>query len=236
MSRKRSRKAKSLGAARGNARKQNVGAMSEPRTGGMVMYRSPRTMMPSQYVTNLRYLIDTVVTGVGSTQANIQFRTEAFDVDPTLGSTAMPGFTELAGIYQRYRALRMSYKFSAANQEVFPVSIIHGFSNTSISAAALNLQYAGNPLFSTGMLGPLTGQSRGVFRKAAMVTDIAGTKQALYDDLYTGSTSSATLATAGTSYCYFGVITPIIMTAAGVFVCVEITLQLQFYRPKFILS
>jgi hypothetical protein len=192
--------------------------------------------MPSQYVTNLKYLVAYVVTGVGTTQTSVQYRTEAYDVDPALASTAMPGFTELAGVYQRFRALRMSYKFSAANQEVFPMIVLHGFSATAISAASLNLQYAGNPLFSTGMLGPLTGQDRGTFSKSAAITQIVGTKQPLYDDLYTGSTTSATLATAGTCYCYFGVVTPVPLTAAGVFLKVEIILQLQFYRPRFLLT
>jgi hypothetical protein len=206
--------------------------MSQPSTMGMVMFKSPRTVMPATYVTNMRYLIDTVLTSVGALQTSLQYRTEAYDVDPTLASTAMPGFNELAAIYQRYRTLRISYKFACANQEAFPISIIHGTSALAIASGSLNIQYAGNPLFSTGMLGPNTGKSTGTYRRSTAITDVVGTKQPLFDDLYTGSTTSATLATAGTVYSYLGIVAPAALTALGCFVCTEITLQIQFYRIR----
>jgi hypothetical protein len=198
----------------------------------MIMYASPRTVMPATYVTNMRYIIVTVLTAPGTTQISNQYRTEAYDVDPAFASTAMPGFTEMAAIYQRYRCLRMSYKFSVANQEAFPVSIIHGTSALAISSAGLNIQYAGNPLFSTGMLGPATGQNRGVYRRSTPITNVVGSKQPLFDDLYTGSTTAATLVTAGTVYSYIGIVSPVALTALGCLVTVEITLQLQFYRIR----
>jgi hypothetical protein len=192
--------------------------------------------MPAQYNARLKYLIEVVNTSVGGVQASLQYRSEAYDVDPSLATTAMPGFTEFAGFYQRFRCTRFGYKFSVSNQESFSMAVIHGFSSTAIGASALNLQYAGNPLFNTAMLGPATGQNRGVFQDEKSVVDIVGTKQPLMDDLYTGSTTAATLATAGTVYCYFGVITPVVMTALGTLVVAEITLDLQFYRPRFLLT
>jgi len=202
----------------------------------VIMYQAPRTIMPDEFVTDLKYITDTIMTNAGGTKASLQFRTEAYDVDPALASTAMPGFLEMSSIYARFRCLKMSYKFSIANQEAFSVSIIHGFSNSSIASGALNIEYAGNPLFTTAIVGPATGMNTKVLRKSASIVKIAGTKQPLFDDLYTGSTASATLPTAGTNYCYVGVITPIVMTALGVFVTVEVTLKLQFYRMKLLLS
>jgi len=233
-----SRKAKSLRAARGGSQSRKTngrGIGSLPGGEGITLYKSPRTVMPSTYVTNLKYIVQDTVTNVGGVRASISFRTEAYDVDPALGSTAMPGFAELGALYARYRALRMTYKFSVANQEAFSITTIHGFSNSSIASGSLSIGYAGNPLFNSGMLGPLTGQGRATYRQSASVVAVAGSQQPLFDDLYTGSTASATLATAGTTWCYFGVITPVVMTAAGVLVTVEITLQVQFYRPLFIL-
>jgi len=237
MSKQQRRPAKVLRASRQQRRSRNAsGVMSEPKSGGLVLYKSPRVVMPATYTTKLRYLLNTVLTGVGNTQASNQYRSEAYDVDPAFASTAMPGFTEMAAIYQRYRTLRLSYKFTCANQEAFPVTIIHGFSAISISAASLNYQYAGNPLFSTAILGPLTGQCRGIFRKSAAVTQIVGTKQPLYDDLYTGSTTSATLPSAGTVYCYIGAFSPIALTAAGIYCGIEVTLDVQFYRSRLLLT
>jgi hypothetical protein len=188
--------------------------------------------MPAQYNTSLKYIIETVVTSVGALQTSNQYRTEAYDVDPGFASTAMPGFTELAAFYQRFRALRIGYKFSVANQEAFSVACIHGFSALAISSASLNIQYGGNPLFSTAMLGPATGMNTKTFQAKKSVSEIVGTSQPLYDDLYTGSTTAATLATAGTVYCYFGIVAPQALTALGVLCVTEITLDLQFYRIR----
>lgn len=229
MSRKNARKAKVLRAPRQKSQSRN-------KRVGTPLYKSVRPVMPQEYDTVLKYIVQDVVTNAGGTRASIQFRSEAYDVDPALASTAMPGFVEFAGFYARYRPIAMKYKFSAANQEAFPVTIIHGFSNASIASGSLVITYGGNPLMHTSILGPLTGMNTRTFSQKKSVVQIAGTQQALFDDLYTGSTASATLATAGTSYCYFGVISNAALTAAGVLVTVEIDLHLRFYRPNFLLS
>jgi hypothetical protein len=233
MSNKQRRPAKSLRATRQKRQLRNRGSS---RLIATPMYKSVRPVMPEEFDTTLKYIVLDLVTNVGGTAASIRFRTEAYDVDPALASTAMPGFTEFAAFYQRYRTLSMGYKFSAANQEAFPNAIIHGYSVSSIASGSLGITYAGNPLFSTGILGPNTGMSKGTFRKNATIVKIAGTSQPLYDDLYTGSTTSATLATFGTVYCHFGILSPQPLTALGVLVQAEISLRIRFYRPNLLLS
>jgi hypothetical protein len=200
------------------------------------MYKSPRAVMPPEYDTNLYYTVQDTVTNAAAFLASIRFSTEAFDVDPTLGSTAMPGFTEMAGFYARFRTLGMGYKFSCANQEAFSVTLLHGFSTTSVASGALVHTYSGNPLFGSSIVGPLTGFNTKTFRDFKSCGAISGTNQYLFDDLYTGSTASATLASAGTNYCYLGVVSTAPLTGAGVLVNVEIRLNLRFYRPKLLLS
>lgn len=236
MSKQRVRNAKSLRAAPGSQPELRKRRNQQSKNLAMTLYKSPRPVMPKEYDTTFRYLIQYVVTTAGGLLANIRFTTNAYDVDPVLASTAMAGFTELAALYARFRTLRMSYKFTACNQELFPVSIIHGFSNVVITSAALGLNYAENPLMSCHMLGPLTGQGRGSYARSSSVGDISGTNQYLLDDLYTGSTTSSTLATAGTCHCYFGVIGNQLLTAAGVLVTAEISLHVRLYRPTFIIS
>lgn len=201
---------------------------------GLTMYKSVRPMMPEEFDTRLTYVVQDVVTNVGGNVASIKFRSEAYDVDPALASTAMPGFVEFAGFYARYRTLALRYKFSAANQEAFSLTVIHGFSNSSIASGSLVIGFAGNPLMHTKILGPATGQNVGVFQQKKTVVKISGTSQPLYDDLYTGSTTSATLATAGTVYCNFGIISNAALTALGCLVTVEVELTIRFYRPNFI--
>jgi hypothetical protein len=235
MARKRTRNAKPLRAVRGGSRSRRT-TQSARSLAVSPMYKSPRAVMPSEFTTTLKYIVQDVVTNVAGTKASIRFRSEAYDVDPAIASTAMPGFVEFAGFYARYRTLALGYKFSVSNQEAFSMSVIHGFSTTSIASGSLNIEYSGNPLFRTQMLGPATGEGQAVLSGKKSIVQISGTNQALFDDIYTGSTASATLASAGTVYCYFGIITPAALTALGCLVTVEVSLDLTFYRPIFLLS
>jgi len=169
---------------------------------------------------------------VGATQYTNIFRTEMFDIDTSFGTTACPGFTELSTLYARYRVLSWSYKFSFSNLEAFPMTLLTGFSNSNIGTASLGITYAGNPLFKCAELGDRIGNGIKTLRGRASVVKIVGTKQPLYDDLYTGSTLSATLPTAGTVWLYAGVISSQAMTV-GVNMTCEITLKVTLYRPFF---
>lgn len=229
----KSSKAKSLRAARGGSRSRKpLTALSD----GSVIYRSPDPVAPASIDIWLSYHVQNVVTNVAGTQASIRFRTEAYDVDPALGSTAMPGFAEWATIYARYRPLAMGYKFSVANQEAFPLTVIHGFSNSSIASGSVAITYAGNPFMQSTMVGPATGKGISVLQGMKTIQQLAGTKQALFDDLYTGSTSSATLSSTGTKYCYCAVIAPQALTALGLLVTVEVKLKLRFFLRNWLLS
>jgi hypothetical protein len=203
---------------------------------GTSIYKSPRMVMPPEFDTSLQYHTQLLVTNIGAFAASTKYGTNAYDVDPAVGSTAMPGFTEFASLYARFRTLGIKYKFSVANQEAFPVTVIHGFSNSSIASGSVTITYAGNPLMHTSVLGPLTGQCRGIYSQKATVVKITGSSQPLFDDLYTGSTTSSTLATASTKWAYAAFVSQNAFTALGVLVTVEITLDLRFYLPVWLLS
>jgi len=197
------------------------------------MYKSPRHVMPQEYVTNLTYTTTGVLNSVGALLSSVKYRTEAFDVDPALGSTAMPGFTELASIYARYRTLAISYKIHYSNNEVFPLQILAGFSNSSISTGTLTSNFAGNPTFQSRIAGPIGGTCTGTVKGYTTIVAFSGTKQPLYDDVFTGSTTSATLGTAGTVYANFGIISTLPVLSAGCAIDVRITLTIQFDRSNF---
>lgn len=232
MSTKSKRSAKVLRAPRG--RKTSVKKNNQNYRGAFPMWKSPRMIMPNEYDTTLRYIVTNTVGSAAAVLASIRFQSNAYDVDPALGSTAMAGFTEFAGFYARFRTLGMTYKFNSCNQEAFPVSIIHGFSSNSIATGSLGMNYGEGPLMRTAILGPLTGQCRGTYTQSATTQQIVGTAQALYDDVYTGSTTSSTLPTGGTVYCYFGAAAPTAFTAAGILVQVEINLHIRFYKLNFL--
>jgi hypothetical protein len=194
-------------------------------------------VMPAEYDTTFKYIVDLNIATAGSVLSSVRYTTNAYDVDPALASTAMAGFTELAALYARFRTLSIGYKFNVANAEAFPIHIIHGFSTVSIASGSLGMNYGGNPLMKLSILGPTTGQGRGIFSQRKTVGQISGTTQYLYDDLFTGSTTSSTLASAGTVYAYLGVGTGAgVFTAAGVVVQVEISLHVRLMRPTFLVA
>jgi hypothetical protein len=46
-----------------------------------------------------------------------------YDIDPTFGTTAMPGFAEYSALYGFYVVLRYRYKIRISNAEAFPVVV-----------------------------------------------------------------------------------------------------------------
>jgi hypothetical protein len=69
-----------------------------------------------------------------------------YDVDPTLGSTSVPGFAELAQLYNFYRVVHTSYRVEIANTDALPIV---GYVYLSNSDPGTSLPYANalaNPL------------------------------------------------------------------------------------------
>jgi hypothetical protein len=177
----------------------------------------------------------TLITG-GALLNSVRMTSNAYDVDPALGSTAMSGFSELALVYSRFRTLRMSYVWNIVNLELFGQAVIHGMSTTSISSGSLGQNYAENSRFKQTILTQLNGSRNSVtVRGGAAVKDLFGTNQALYDDLFTGSTTSSTLPSTGTAYAYVGLISTGIQVT-GFEITGTITLDVLFDRKNAIVS
>lgn len=194
------------------------------------MYRSPRPVFPQEYVTTLRYSVIQQKSLAGILFNWVFYQTAPFDVDPVLGNTAMPGLTELAAIYARVRPLRISYRFDVCNNEAEPLHVSSGF--TSEVLVNPDVDVAGNPLWKTKMLAAKGGMDKCTMKGSATIVQIAGTKQALFDDLYTSSTTTNNLAAAGTNYAYLVCEGTGVGTAAGFTVNTRISLTCQFYRSK----
>jgi len=114
-------------------------------------------MMPESWDATLKYAVLNTVTNVAGFAASVRFGTNAYDVDPALGSTAMAGFAEFAAFYKKFRTLKIRYKFSVSNSEAFPMTIIHGCSTTVVASGSLGIGYSTNPLFTTAQIGSTDG-------------------------------------------------------------------------------
>lgn len=188
-------------------------------------------------VVPLKYVVPNILLTTGANAICRIFQNDAYDVDTALGSTAMAGFTEYAAIFSRFRTLEMSWDFSFSNQEAIGICAIAGASPTLLTTTTLGLNYAENPHFKMAEMGAVGGQNRARLTGKASIQSITGTKQALYDDLFTGSTTSSTLATTGHVYVYGGVVSPAAtVLAAGAHFSGSITLLVHFYRRNALIS
>lgn len=79
--------------------------------------RSVTNIVPDRTYTRLRFMgYGNLVIPTISTHIGARYRpSSAFDIDPLLGSTATPGFTELAAFYSNYRVTSSRCKFIFSN-------------------------------------------------------------------------------------------------------------------------
>lgn len=192
--------------------------------------------MPQSYFMTCIYTIPMYQIVGGGTTNSIRFRSEAYDVDPALATTAMANFAELAAMYSRYRCHALKYVFNVTNQEAFPVQLIHGFSTAVFGATALGANYAENRFFHTCILSPINGaKSTLTLVQKVKSTTLFGSIQPLTDDLFSGSTTSATLSASATMNCYIGGISAAV-PVNGFFVGGTVELDLEFYRRNDIIG
>lgn len=171
------------------------------------MWNIPKRMVafPDSLRTNLKYILPLQqVVGSGTTNS-LRLTSNAYDVDSALASTAMAYFSEIALVYSRFRTLGIKYQYVVTNQETFPVAMIHGFSTLAISSTGLGQNYASGPYFHTNVLSESRGsRSTATYNGSITVEKLFGTTQALFDDTFTGSTTSSTLPSGSTAHTYIG--------------------------------
>lgn len=234
-----SRKAKPLRAVPGRrtrVKKNTVQSLSSAHGGNHWMIPGRSLAFPDSLRTNLRYILPIQQVLGGGTTNSLRMTSNAYDVDSALASTAMAYFAELALVYSRFRTLGMKYQFKVSNQELFPQSMIHGFSTASISATGLGQNYASGPYLKTDLLSDVRGNaSNKTFNGSITMEKLFGTTQALFDDLFTGSTTSSTLSTTATANCYIGAVSAAI-PVSGWFVTGFIELDVLFTRRNSLIT
>jgi len=225
----RSKKAKSLRAARQGKSVKKF--QSQSGQFGSVWNIPKQIGFPDCTRASLKYTIPFQQTATGAGQINsLRMTSNAYDVDAALASTAMSYFSELAAVYSRFRTLGMRYRFEVSNQEAYALSMIYGFMTNSVSSGSLGQNYAGNPYMHSEILSPINGSNSTMIYNGRITTErLFGTQAALYDDLFTGSTTSSTLASSNTINCYIGSIHPVVPTN-GYFVQGFIELDVLFFR------
>jgi len=151
-------------------------------------------ILPDRYRTNLRFWKQLSFNFTASFVSNVRFRpTAAFDVDPTVGSTAMAGFAELATLYTSYRVLSSHIRVEAITTSVAnPPTIIVGCQNTDPGAAlsAANVIATKEQPYSQYKMLGLSGSPPMVISNKMSTEKIYGSKAVLFDDNFSSLVTS----------------------------------------------
>jgi len=168
---------------RGGGRKR--GARGR-RGGTRLMVVGGRFAVPPRTRAKLCYSKTVAITNATFGYANVRFSpTNAYDVDPVLGSTAMPFFTEYNSMYRRYRTVSAVITVNFANLDLVAYTAYVTADNQDPGANTAN--YApqmSNRMSRHCVLGLGTGDGNGRLRLRASTSDFGGVRNTLQDDNY----------------------------------------------------
>lgn len=224
---------------RGKRKTSKRNGRSSQGVGGKLTGESAQTTMvipralgwaPRRLRVTLRYSVFKQIVNAGFQYANVRYNpTYCYDVDPLLGSTAMPGFAEYGAIYRLYR-LRSS-------------TIVARFSNTEGSAMVcfvtpLNYDPGSNAtpqgfmlsstLCKKFLLGNTNGNGIGLIRHGISTDVIAGVRDVQVTDTYVGTTSGSA-APANSWYWAVGIASSA-NQVTGVYVDIDMQCEIEFFE------
>ncbi len=191
-------------------------------------YRGPH-FLPSRLRTTLRFNAHLTLNNAAQVYANIRYEpTYAYDIDPTLGSTAMPGFSELASLYRQYRVNSIKWKSSFSNLETFPLICYVCPLNGDPAANASNYQnLLSNRESRKRTAGPLTGNGVVTLTGETNVASFAGMANVLVDDATAANTSGT--APAQNIWLAVGIVGSSALVN-GCFVETDLDIELDFFE------
>jgi len=144
---------------------------------------------PDRVRTHLRFHTFGLIQNATSSSGSVRYEpTYAYDIDPTVGSTAMPGFAEWAGLYRKYRVNGCIAKITFANQEALPVLCYISATNSDPGTNVLPSvaqTFLAQPITRSELAGPLTGNSATkIMNLPVSVAGFAGSANHDIDDAY----------------------------------------------------
>jgi len=150
-------------------------------------YAPPRLRM------NLLFQKQVIMNNSGVGYQNVRFApTNAYDIDPTVGSTAMSGFSEYATLYRFYRVHSSRILVDFVNQETFGVMVYVAVANSDPSTgSATCVAFLTNPRTKQMTLGPATGMSSGAIRSNHSTSQMGGVSSLSILDEYSALTSGS---------------------------------------------
>lgn len=173
------------GKSRKNSKRQNDGNRATPNA-VQTIPRSVRLIMPDRMITNLKFWKAGIFDLSAQNTSAVRYRpSSAFDIDPLIGSTAMPGFVEFSAFYGSYRVVSSKCVVEGNNPSVTDnvmyslgaVNVDPGSSPSSAYVIASHL----NPYFRA-KTAPLNGGPLVRLNHSMSTEKIYGSKSVYFDD------------------------------------------------------
>ena len=142
----------------------------------------------------LRYPIRGTLATVGTVISKRWTPNAAYDVDPVLGSTSTPGFSEYAALYTYYRVEKFRVHAKFSNLDNLSVSLYSVVSNTDPGTAGTNyFDYAQSAMGRTFELAPFySGAGSVTLNQTVSVPKLLGMTTAQADSFRSVTTSIPT--------------------------------------------
>lgn len=198
------------------------------------MIRPSRPIFPTRWMCTLTFHVVHlfVTTALAPYNGTYYIPTYAYDIDPSLGSTAVPFFTELGAIERKYRVEKSRAKAHFSNTDLTPAScflVPVNYLPTFGSTSLIN-SYMSNPFCKVGVVGPSTGDSNCSLTCSASTAGFAASKYTGTEDGYCAQTSGAA-PPVNNWYWALGVQTNV-SANAGVYVDLVLEIDILFYEPS----
>jgi len=177
----------------------------------------------------LRYTTIRQVNSLASTYVGVRWYSNAlYDVDPALGSSYVPFFTEWAMMYSYYRVTGYSIHAEITNLEAFPVACYLVNTNTDPGTSGIGYDQEATTHGNSWMIGPTQGNSNLSIKRKYSVEQIVGDRIAKTDSQFVGSASANP-----TDLTYVGLGFKSLATLTnGVYLTVSIQFVAEFFDSK----
>jgi hypothetical protein len=181
-----------------------------------------------------------VINNSGGTYVAKRYRpTGPYDIDPTIGGSYVPGFTEWSAFYKLYRVLSVKARLDLVNFDSGTVLKVVFLPLNLDPGATPSLQdivsWALQPRARTTMLSKSGGMDRSSLALSFQCRDVVGTDSFFYDDSYG---ANVTTVPDNNVYVAIGafVVGGIGSFTQGLGTSLTLTMQVEFYERNSLLS
>lgn len=187
-------------------------------------------IVPRRIYTKLVYTTPVTLNNtLGNSASKSYVPVGLYDIDPSVGSAAIPGFVELMTLYQAYRVVKVKAKVVFMNNDTQPYEVALAFHvNGTRSANAYGLALYGNDFVTHKSISGKGGNDRVTLVREQYVPEVYGNA----DEYYAGSTFIGTNASnpTDTGLQMFVAAVGINTMTNGLVVMVEITCWAEFFN------